>query len=167
MSTKVAPTVIGHGAPHSDMSPEKLRAIVEEALIGVAPGARVLAIIPDKTRDDNTDLLLPLAAEILAARGVAAFDALVAQGTHTPMTDAEKHAKVGARAEESSVPGLGQIFDHRWDDPAELATIGTLDAERVRELTGGLLNTAIPLTINRRLSPGVYDMVLIFGATVP
>ncbi|MDQ3652114.1 MAG: lactate racemase domain-containing protein [Acidobacteriota bacterium] len=167
MSTKVAPTVIGHGAPNSDMSPEELRAIVEEALIGVAPGARVLAIIPDKTRDDNTDLLLPSAAEILAARGVAAFDALVAQGTHTPMTDAEKRAKVGARAEESSVPGLGQIFDHRWDDPAELATIGTLDAERVRELTGGLLNTAIPLTINRRLAPGVYDTVLIFGATVP
>jgi nickel-dependent lactate racemase len=166
MSSKPAPAVVGRGAPDLFLAPAELRAILAQAFLTIAPGARVLAIIPDKTRDDNTDLLFPLATELLAARGVAQFDALVAQGTHVPMTEAEKLAKIGV-PDRASLPGLGQIFDHRWDDPAELVTIGELSAERVRELTDGLLDKAVQLTINRRLGPGVYDTVLIFGATVP
>ncbi|HVF27549.1 MAG TPA: lactate racemase domain-containing protein, partial [Pyrinomonadaceae bacterium] len=96
MSTKPAIVVTGKGAPEMNLSPGELRAIVEGVLMSVAPGACVLAIIPDKTRDDNTDILFPFAAEILQARGVAQFDALIAQGTHTPMSDEEKRAKIGA-----------------------------------------------------------------------
>jgi nickel-dependent lactate racemase len=142
-----------------------MREIVAEALDDVARGERVLAIIPDKTRDDNTHLLLPFAAEILAGKQVGKFDALVAQGTHPPMSEAEKRLKIGAL--ENALPGLGQVFDHRWDDPNELVTIGELPAQRVRELTGGLIDRSIPLTINRLLAKGVYDTVLVFGGTVP
>jgi nickel-dependent lactate racemase len=145
------------------LSPEELRAIVESALDGIAAGARVLAIIPDKTRDDNTALLFPFAAHALAVRGVTKFDALVAQGTHPPMTDAEKRLKIGA----DFVEPLGQIFDHRWDCAEELVCIGELSLERVRELTAGLIDRAIPLRVNRLLAPGLYDTVLIFGSTVP
>ena len=166
MSSQPAPSVIGSGAPELDLPPAELRSIVDEALLSIGPGARVLAIIPDKTRDDNTDLLFPFAAQVLAERSVAKFDALVAQGTHVPMTENEKLLKIGAR-NGASLPGLGQIFDHRWDRPEELVTIGELSAERVREVTGGLINKSIPLTINRLLAPGLYDIVLIFGATVP
>src|SRR5919109_5279890 len=95
MSSKPAPTTIGMGSRYSELSPDELRSILEQALLTIAPNARVLAIIPDKTRDDNTDLLFPFTAEILAARKVAQFDALVAQGTHMPMTEAEKRAKTG------------------------------------------------------------------------
>ena len=95
MSTRPAPSTVGRGAPDLDLTPEELRAVVEQALLTVGPGARVLAIVPDKTRDDNTDILFPFAAEILAARGAEQFDALVAQGTHMPMTDEEKRVKVG------------------------------------------------------------------------
>src|SRR5881227_2351376 len=112
MSLKAAPSFIGTGSPDLDLSPVELRDILAQTLLTVAPGARVLAIIPDKTRDDNTDLLFPLAAELLSARGVAQFDALVAQGTHVPMTEAEKLTKIGAH-DRASMPGLGQIFDHR------------------------------------------------------
>lgn len=166
MSSQVVASVVGRGAPDADLSPVELRSILEEALAGVAPGERVLAIIPDKTRDDNTDLLFPIAAQLLAARGVNGFDALVAQGTHVAMTVDEKHAKIGLR-DGTEVPGLGRIYDHGWDRPEELVKIGELSGARVRELTGGLMNEAIPLTINRLLAPGVYDTVLIFGATVP
>jgi nickel-dependent lactate racemase len=126
----------------------------------------VLAIIPDKTRDDNTDLLFPFATEILNARGVAQFDALVAQGTHMPMTDKEKRAKIGL-CDDASAAGLGTIYDHQWNRPEELVTLGELSAERVRELTGGLIDKAITVNLNRLLAPDVYDTVLIFGATVP
>ena len=66
MTGKAAPSFIGTGSPDLDLVPDELRNILEQALLRVAPDARVLAIIPDKTRDDNTDVLFPLAAEILA-----------------------------------------------------------------------------------------------------
>jgi lactate racemase len=166
MSTKSAPSTVGKGAPDLDLSPAELRAIVEEALLTVGPGARVLAIVPDKTRDDNTDLLFPFAAEILKERGAEQFDALVAQGTHMPMSEEEKRVKVGL-AEGAALPLLGHIFDHQWNRPEELVDLGELSAERVTELTGGLINEAVKVNLNRLLAPGVYDTVLIFGATVP
>lgn len=165
MSTKPAPTTVGKGAPDLDLSPAELRSIVEQALLTVGPGARVLAIVPDKTRDDNTDLLFPFAAEILAANGAEQFDALVAQGTHMPMTEEEKRVKVGLG--EGGLPLLGQIFDHQWNRPEELVDLGELSAERVSELTGGLINESVKVNLNRLLAPGTYDTVLIFGATVP
>jgi lactate racemase len=166
MSTKPAPTTVGKGAPDLDLSPEELRAIVEQALLTVGPGARVLAIVPDKTRDDNTDILFPAAAGILKERGAEQFDALVAQGTHMPMTEEEKRSKVGL-GEGASLPLLGSIFDHQWNRPEELVDLGELSAERVSELTGGLINESVKVNLNRLLAPGVYDTVLIFGATVP
>src|SRR5437764_15398817 len=116
MSSKAAPAFIGKGSPDSDLSSTDLRAILDQALLHVAPDARVLAIIPDKTRDDNTDVLFPFAAEILATRNIAQFDALVAQGTHMPMTEAEKVSKIGL-TNGKSAPGLGQVYDHRWKVP--------------------------------------------------
>src|SRR5919202_785696 len=98
MSTKPAPSTVGKGAPDLDLSPAELRDIVEQALLTVGPGARVLAIVPDKTRDDNTDILFPFAADILKDRGAEQFDALVAQGTHMPMTEEEKRPKLGLDA---------------------------------------------------------------------
>ena len=135
--------------------------IAHEALNVIQRGERVLAIIPDKTRDDNTDLLFPLVNEVLSERGVACLDVLVAQGTHPPMSEPQKLAKIGLRS------FAGRLFDHRWDEGDELITLGELSANTVGELTGGLINDAVPVTINKLLAPGVYDTVLVFGATVP
>jgi lactate racemase len=135
--------------------------IIREALEVIQPGERVLAIIPDRTRDDNTHELFPIATEFLTKRGVVVFDALVAQGTHPPMTEAQKLAKIG------NTDFRGSIFDHRWDEPDELIMLGELSAGLTRELTGGLIDQAVPVTINKLLAPGVYDTVIVFGATVP
>src|SRR5438128_1993302 len=127
MSNTAAPSFIGRGSPEFDLLPGELREILEQALLRIAPGARVLAIIPDKTRDDNTDILFPFAAEILSERKVAQFDALVAQGTHVAMTANEKRLKIGL-SNGVAAPGLGEIFDHQWNVPDELTTIGELSA---------------------------------------
>lgn len=158
--------IVGKGAPEFDLSPAELRQIVEQSLSAIPQGARVLAIIPDKTRDDNTDLLFPFADEILSARGVERFDALVAQGTHAPMTDEEKRAKIGLK-NGARASCLRAIYDHQWNRPEELVTLGELSAERVRELTNDLIDEAVEVNLNRLLAPGNYDFVLIFGATVP
>src|SRR5215207_3078458 len=143
------------------MKPIDLTSIVHQALDVIQPGERVLAIIPDKTRDDNTHQLFPIATEVLTTRGVASFDALVAQGTHPAMSESQKLLKIGA------ANFAGQLFDHRWDEPDELVTIGELSAATVQQLTNGLIEHAVPVNINKLLAPGIYDTVLVFGATVP
>src|ERR1044072_2966511 len=97
-----------------------LTEIVHQALDVIQPGERVLAISPDKTRDDNTHQLFPVASEFLNGRGVALFDALVAQGTHPPMSESQKLSKIG------NADFRGSLFDHRWDDRDELVTPGEL-----------------------------------------
>lgn len=162
----VGEKIFGSGSPDADLSPDALRRIIEDALSEISPGEKVLAIVPDKTRDDNTDVLFPFAVEILTERKVERFDALIAQGTHVQMTAPEKCSKLGV-GDGKTIPGLGKVFDHRWDDENELVQIGELTAERVAEITGGIFSEAIRVTINRLLAPGNYDHVLIFGATVP
>ncbi len=165
-ATKKTAEVIGNGAADADLSPTELRDILAQSLLQIARGARVLAIIPDKTRDDNTDVLFPFAAEILTERQVAQFDALVAQGTHGAMSEDEKRAKIGwTRAR--VMPSLGTIYDHEWNNASELATIGELSASEVSRLTSGLITEAVKVNLNRRLAPAIYDTILIFSASVP
>lgn len=162
MSTEVQiGTVVGEGSPASDLSPSTLREIVEHALTVIQPGERVLAIVPDKTRDDNTDLLFPFASELLDQRGVKKFDVLVAQGTHPPMSEQQKLNKLGLAS------FRGTLYDHLWDDADELVTLGELSAEQVSALTGGLLTKPVAVSLNKLMAPGIYDTVLVFGGTVP
>ncbi|MDQ1639470.1 MAG: hypothetical protein QOF62_2809 [Pyrinomonadaceae bacterium] len=165
MSSTTLETVVGRGGATLSLSPEELRSIVSEALAEIGPGERVLAIVPDKTRDDNTDQLVPFAAEILAQKKIERFDALIAQGTHGPMNENEKREKIGWS--KIAPDNLGAIFDHRWDRDDELITIGELSAAQVAELTDGLMSEAVPVRINALLAPGRYDTVLVFGATMP
>ena len=153
--------VIGEGSANTDLNDEQLSAIVEHALEVIKSGERVLAIVPDKTRDDNTDVLFPLTSRILDQRSATCFDALVAQGTHPPMSGRQKLSKLGLNQFK------GTIFDHRWDRPEDLITLGELTADQVTELTAGLITKAVPVTLNKLLAPGIYDTVLVFGATVP
>ena len=164
MSTEVLPSqLVGEGSAESDLTEQDLQTIVEQALEQVLADERVLAIVPDKTRDDNTDVLFPFTADVLRARNVAQFDVLVAQGTHPAMSESQKIAKLGLDNKLFS----GQLYDHRWDLPEELAKIGMLSENTVSRLTKGLITHAVPVTINKLLAPGIYDTVLVFGATVP
>lgn len=174
MSMIAKAATIGYGAAECSLSIDQMREIVTEGLSEVAPGSRVLAIVPDRTRDDNTHLLFPLAADALISRGVEAPDVLVAQGTHPAMPEAETLVKIGmdsaARGSANNVrglPGVGRVFDHGWNQPADLVNIGELDGPAVHRLTNGLMADPIKLTINRLLGPRNYDVVLVFGATMP
>jgi nickel-dependent lactate racemase len=77
------------------------------------------------------------------------------------MTSEQKLSKVGLSN------FSGSLFDHRWDRPEDLITLGELSAEYVSQLTGGLISDAVSVSLNKLLAPGIYDTVLIFGATVP
>ena len=64
---------------------------------------------------------------------VAALDYLVALGTHTPMNDAQLSALVG-RPVVNGRAGARHIFNHRWDDPATYARLGTIPARDIAEI---------------------------------
>src|SRR6476620_5901285 len=162
---KLDSTVLGTGAASADLRVNDMQPIVEEALHGLASGSRVLAIVSDRTRDDNTPELFPLVSQTLARIGASSLDVLIAQGTHVAMNEAAKRAKIGAGL--ASLPLLGTIFDHHWDRESELTTLGTIGADVITKETGGLLNESVQIRLNARLAPGQYDHVLVLGATVP
>ncbi len=166
MSNQLDKNIAGKGSPETDLNAKDFRSILDAALEKIPAGSKALAIISDKTRDDNTPQLFPIAAEILAEKNVSKFDALVAQGTHPAMSDADKLAKIGAKSL-ADVPNLQNIFDHDWSDPSRLTVIGELDAERVKTITNNLFDQPIKLSINKLLAAGNYDFVLIFGGVVP
>ena len=157
--------LVGEGSASSSIGVAEFRGIAADALRSIPPGARVLAIVPDRTRDDNTDELFPIIAQELARRGARQLDALVAQGTHPAMREEDKREKIGAARAE--IPLLERIFDHHWDCSGELTTIGTLSADRVSTLTDGLVAEPVPVTVNARLASGLYDVNIVIGATVP
>jgi nickel-dependent lactate racemase len=128
-------------------------------------GKRVLIIIPDGTRTAPIPLFFPLFHGFLWGR-VAALDYLVALGTHRPMTDEGLDRLVGVSAEErrTAYAGVG-IHNHLWESPETLATLGTIPAADIQEITGGLFCQEIPVTLNRLVL--AYDQVMICGPVFP
>ena len=81
------------------------------------------------------------------------------------MNEAEKREKIGWS--KIAPDNIGGIFDHRWDREDELVTIGELSAALIASLTDGLMHESVPVRLNALLTPGKYDTVLVFGATMP
>ena len=120
---------------------------------------------PDGTRNAPIPLLFRLLYEVLGKR-VARLDYLIALGTHPPMSEAAVDRLVGVSAAERAerYPNV-QIFNHAWDRPDALQTIGSIPRPEVERLTQGLLSQAIEVTLNRRILD--YDQLIICGPVFP
>jgi nickel-dependent lactate racemase len=157
-------SVIGRGVADGYLTAEELRAVAHDGLAKLpVDGRTVLVIIPDGTRTMPMPLIFEILERELGAR-VAALDYLVALGTHTPMSDAQMSALVG-RPVANGRAGRRQIFNHRWDDPATFAKLGSIPAREVAELTHGRLRGDVPVALNRLATE--YDHVLICGPVFP
>src|SRR5690606_16434449 len=58
------------------------------------------------------------------------------------------------------------VLNHAWDDPTQIAELGEIPAERIAELTGGLL-TDVPMRVRINRLVGGSDVNLIVGPVVP
>ena len=126
---------------------------------------RVLVIIPDGTRNAPIPLLFRLLYQELGQR-VARLDYLVALGTHPPMSGPAIDTLVGvSEAERAERFPKTRVFNHAWDRPDALTTIGSISSHEVDQLTGGLLNDPIPVTLNRTIFE--YDQLIICGPVFP
>lgn len=158
--------LFGEGSRDANLGRVAMREIISRALEAVPEGSRVVAIVPDKTRDDTTHILLPMAIDELTGRELGSFEVLIAQGTHAPMTDVEKGAKTGREAW-ATWTRESEIHDHHWNNPGELIELGELGAETVADLTEGIYSNGVKVSVNRRISPANCDIILIFGAVLP
>jgi nickel-dependent lactate racemase len=126
---------------------------------------RVLLIVPDHTRTAPVGLMFKtLHAQI---GGVAkALDVLIALGTHQPMSERAICDRLEITEDERrGVYGRVRFFNHAWNDPAALQRVGTIPAEEIRELSGGLFAMDVPVAVNRLVFD--YDRVIIVGPVFP
>ena len=126
---------------------------------------RVLVIIPDHSRSGPVDMLFRVLYTLLAKK-VKLLDFLVALGTHPPMSEESILARVGINKEEyKSKYSMVRFFNHHWDDPMQLKNIGTIKEADVADITFGLLNQKVDISINKMIFN--YDLLLIVGPTFP
>lgn len=158
--------VIGQGTIDATLEPDDVRQLLSQACDPLPlDGKRVLVIIPDGTRTAPIPLLFRLLYATLGRR-VRRLDYLIALGTHPPMSEAAIAGLVGVSAAERAVhyPNV-QVFNHRWDLPDSLQTIGLISRPEAARLTGGLLADEVPVVLNRLIFD--YDQLLICGPVFP
>jgi len=148
------------------LSPQDAEKLVHESFAGKdLRGKRILCIIPDHTRTAPIDLMFRLVYAELAQQ-VEWLDFIVALGTHPRMSDDAINERVGITQEErSTIYSKARFFNHDWQDPDQLKVAGTFTAEDVSELSGGQIEEAVDVTINKMVYD--YDLLLIIGPTFP
>ena len=157
-------SMVGRGLAEGCLTPEEFLAIAGEGLGRLSVGGqRVLVLIPDGTRTMPMPQAFDVLEHVLGPR-VAALDFLVALGTHLPMSDAQLGSLVGREVVDGRT-GPHRIFNHLWDDPATFATLGTLPAREIEELSGGRLRRDVEVALNRLVLD--YDHILICGPVFP
>jgi nickel-dependent lactate racemase len=128
-------------------------------------GRRVLAIVPDETRSAPLDVVFPILHDLIAGQA-AAFDVLVALGTHPPISDQAINRRLGIQPSEREGKYRNTRFmNHRWSDPGQLVSIGKLTEDDVEALSEGRLRESVDITINKLALE--YDLLLIIGPTFP
>jgi nickel-dependent lactate racemase len=159
-----SPDVVGLARVDRYLTAEEIAQTAHQGLARLpVDGKRVIVLIPDGTRTMPMPLMFETLERELGAR-VAALDYLVALGTHSPMNDAQLSTLVGRPVSDGRT-GARRIFNHRWDDRASFAHLGTIPARDIAELTGGRLNQEVPVALNRLVTE--YDHVLICGPVFP
>ncbi|MEI8341834.1 MAG: lactate racemase domain-containing protein [Verrucomicrobiota bacterium] len=58
-----------------------------------------------------------------------------------------------------------QLINHEWNNPQALASIGTIPADEINSLSGGLFAMPVEVKVNRRLFD--YDQIIIIGPVFP
>lgn len=137
------------------------------ALLGPAglAGKKVLLIVPDNTRTAPVGLLFK-AIHAAIGKATARLDVMVALGTHPALDEAAicrrlEITKAQREADYSKV----SFFNHTWDQPETLQTVGHIAADEVGSLSDGLFAMDVLVDINRRVFD--YDLLLIVGPVFP
>jgi nickel-dependent lactate racemase len=145
------------GGPDQTLDEPTVRDFVARQLATLdLDGRSLCVIVPDRTRQCPLPLLLDAIADATTGR-VASCTAVVALGTHGPLSDEALLALAGS----DRIP----VVNHEWWDDATFADVGSLDPAVVRQLSGGRLHEAVDVRINRLVIDS--DVSLIVGPVLP
>ena len=150
------PVLFATGGPTSELSADQMRDGLYTAFAKLSPPQRVLAIPPDFTRRHSfAGALTCMAYEYFHERLV---DVMPALGTHEPMQPQQLAAMF---------PGLppSLVREHRWRH--DVATVGTVPADFVADVTDQIYRTPWPAQLNRLAWEGKHDLILSLGQVVP
>jgi len=156
----------GHGSTSTLLTEPQVVALCQQAFAQLPlDGKRVLGIIPDHTRTAPIGMMFRVAHRLLARR-VGRLDFLVALGTHPPMSREAICRRVALSAEEwrTEYPDV-RLFNHFWNDPKQLARVGTLSGKKLSNLSNGMMRDDVDVTVNRLLLD--YDVAMVIGPTFP
>jgi nickel-dependent lactate racemase len=156
----------GRGLTEGTLTERDAREIVTAAFEAHdVAGKRVLVITPDATRSAPMGMMFRILHEVIGEE-VAALDYLVALGTHPPMDEAALNRLFGLTPEERAgkYSRVG-IHNHEWAKPETFVRLGTIPAAEIVEISNGLMNLDVPVSVNRMLYD--YDESIVCGPVFP
>ncbi|MGV0836342.1 lactate racemase domain-containing protein [Mycolicibacterium thermoresistibile] len=154
------------GGPDTTLSHDEIFEFIAAQLDSVDLDGRSLCVlVPDGTRSCPLPTLLS-ALHGAVHRRVSRLTVLIALGTHSAMTEAGLSAHLGY-----PIGGLADhypkmtVLNHAWWEPETFARVGTISADRIGELSDGMLRQAVDVRINRAVID--HDLTLIVGPVFP
>ena len=148
------------------LQPDQVSEFVAAAIAGAGiDNKRVCLVVPDATRTCPLPLLLRAMREGLAR--ASQVTVLIALGTHQGMSEEHLGRHLGYQPDEleQTYPGW-DVRNHEFWLPETFTTVGTISADRIAELTGGLLtDTAVDVRINRQVADA--DVAIVVGPVFP
>lgn len=128
-------------------------------------GQRILLIIPDGTRTAPIGLLFKTVFDQVG-EVTAELDILVALGTHPTLNEAAICERLEITPDERRHRyAKVRFFNHEWDNPAALRSLGSIPAEEIATLSDGRFAVEVPVTVNARVFD--YDQLVIIGPVFP
>jgi len=158
--------MIQNQSPGRPVSEAEVRRIFAEAVFQAdLVGKKVLVLIPDSTRTCPLPMMFRQMVETFRPH-VAKLDFLIALGTHQPMSEDAIDKLLGRMPENKTelFSGIG-VYNHLWNREETFAKLGTLSADRIAEVTGGLMRESVDVGINRMVLD--YDVTIILGPVYP
>ncbi|MHC4110859.1 MAG: lactate racemase domain-containing protein [Planctomycetota bacterium] len=128
-------------------------------------GKRLLLIVPDNTRSGPIGDIFKIVYDCLEQKAKA-VDILIALGTHQPLTEEQICTRLSITSDErSSKYGSVKFFNHEWQKPDALTSIGNISADEIGQITDGLFREEVDVRINKLLFD--YDEFFILGPVFP
>jgi lactate racemase len=148
------------------LQPEQVTEFVAAAIADAGiENKRVCLVVPDGTRTCPLPLLLQAMREGLTR--ASHVTVVIALGTHQGMSEEQLGRHLGFQPEalEQTYPGW-DVRNHEFWQAETFTTVGTISADRIADLTGGLLtDTAVEVRINRYVAEA--DIAIVIGPVFP
>ncbi len=157
---------VGFGKPGYKLSDEEIEDIIDRGTPEeIYRDKKVLVLTPDSTRTAPLPTMIRKIKKIIGEKAKK-LDFMIALGTHQPMKEEAIMKLFGLTPKDMETTFKdNRFFNHRWDLPDTLTSIGKLKESEIEEVTNGLFKEEVDIVINRHIYE--YDLIVILGPVFP